>query len=556
MSKLKAMFRKDYDDSGSTLVAVVVFGLVLMIAGTGYLHVMSNTVSHEITALDDEKAYQTAESGLLLGLKWARDPENWAVRPAVGGSATLIDEEDFLNGMDLLVTIYTVPETSGDEYGFDTTKVEASVKGGSLTYRKVLTAAVIDNSSDVGTFINNFGPFGKVGGGGLSNVTFDGPVHSNTPIYLSSVSNPTAAGAGVRFLGNVTVFNGDPDNLELPPIRENFDFTNNIKGYMGNYGESDVTENSYTFGIWKHGEKQGDPLEEVDYPTAASSSLDKHFIEGTGTFKHSQEYLSMDPITQFDQKLPTSLDGEELPFVRYLPDGAEYYHHYLNDDNEIVFGINPKLPATYSYANKVLWAEHDIGVLGKVRGKTTLATLGNHNICPLGELTYEGFTALDNYYYENNDTAGNYGVGGDFDNFIALVSQGDIFFDQTNKKFNSSVPGKLEDDPQEYLYITASLIAVEEGKGVWWKTKKDERFGQIEGYGDYKLRAIGDRILDTWFGYDAGGTNSNELFGFYYDSRLSRNLRAPGVPLITGADGPVEGFEQEYLWSEENIPLD
>jgi hypothetical protein len=203
----------------------------------------------------------------------------------------------------------------------------------------------------------------------------------------------------------------------------------------------------------------------------------------------------------------------------------------------------------------VLRAQQDIGVLGTVKGQTTLVSDVGFDIYPVGDLVYDGFTP-DLPAYTDYDNTNNYGVG-DHNNVIALASGGDIFFEQVQRRWDNGTQALVPVDAADTdLFLTAYLIANEEGHGMWWQSRDGTRHGDIEiNKYEYNLRAIGARTINEWFSYDAGGVKSNEMIRFFFDTRFSDGLNPPGVPLVqSNQDGDILlVFNGD--WSEQNIPL-
>lgn len=525
MSKLKKIFSKLSDNRGSTLVAVVVFGIVLTIAGTGYLHVMSNTVSHEITALDDEKAYQTAESGLLMGIRWLRLKDHWDNRTGYyGQKITTISQ----NGMTCDITL---EEENGNPV------VTSTVSGGSLTYEKILRFTATSNRVELETLINNnpINATGSGGEGGFLNVVFDGPFHLNeAPLIISSNGD-------VFFNDDVTVFNGIV--------------------YNGNYG---IGRNDYNYGL---------KFTNSGHPSL--TTLDDEMFKKS--YEYNQDSLYLPDVSVNDDEenghimLPKSAVGEftgDIPFVYYLPDGTARYYHYgengLGDPEWGVKGIPEGSPIVIEYDNiedSIMWAENPIGVLGTVKGNKTLGTKvasGDRTITLLGDITYESY---------NPSILENYGIPlkigiKDNDDLLTLVSEGDIkigYWGEKNDPIKVMTftddplfPGKLkpkEDDGEiDTMLIQASLIAKEEGHGLIWKMTGDGK--QISGKYEFVLKAVGDRIVDEW---DNFGPSNQNPESFFYDIRLDGTLQGRGIPYIV-ANLPTDeiGYVLTGTWSEEN----
>lgn len=516
MPQLNSACRYRPGQNGSALVAVVVFSMAMAVTAVGYMTMMGSTVNDEARALDNERALFAAESGLLVGTRWLADSVNWHGL----ADGTLDVFAATINGMAVDVDIVK---------NGDSVLIRSDAAGGALPYVKRLSWTVNRHRPfNPGVFINSLGPSGKVGGSGLNNTWFDGPFHANTPIYLSSVSNPRAGGAGVYFVnGPVTVYNRTEER-------------NFHDGHWGNYG---AANNDYTFGIFHHNRRQN---------SDQAIRLDEHF---SSTFTHSQDSIYMPEVNGQDVYLPVSRPGAERPVLHFSVDAFNqgiatyYYHDSAGVRREQVVAID----------NRIVRVPNDVSVLGVVKGNATVVTDEGAGIYPVGDLTYDGFVPAEERRYLDYDNDGNYGIGSldDNPNFLALVSGADIYFEPTKRRFDTNT-GRLVTagvSGQE-LYLTASLIAAGAGHGTWWDTRDATRHGSVDvnAY-DYKLRAIGSRTIDEWFSYDAGGRNANERIRFFYDTRISEGLRAPGVPLMQTADQGDVVLLFNGDWRERNIPL-
>ena len=524
MSQLTITFRKD---TGSALVAVVAFSIVLAIAGTGILLLSGNSVNHEAAAFENDRAFLAAESGLLIGKRWLADTTNWELYKNTGKT---IIYTGIINGVNDTVSLLP-PDTSGDLV------LQSEATGKELGFKKRLSWGIKKVvGPNPGVFINDLDPDQKgVGQGGIDNIWFDGPFHSNMPIYLSAVSNAGAKGVSVYFVnGPVTVHN-KTDKVHF-----------SSGGHWGEYGTG-PSGNNYDFGIlMKDGQSEG---------TFQGDKLDSHF---QSTFLHSQDSLYMPQITGQDILLPVNLSTTSralLFFDTLAGTGKATYYYYT--------AAGTRLDSTFSINNKLIRARNPISVLGIVKGQTTVVTDSGQNIYPVGDLTYADFTPdLESRYENYNDTL-NYGVGfieNGHTNLCALASGGDIHFEDGNKQIFNKTTKTLYAAPNgATMYLTASLIAIEKGRGIMWDTKNMTGLAKDLLQNDFKytLRVIGSRTLDHFFDYMcAGGTNSNTKMRFFLDSRILQNFRAPGVPEFKSASSTgVKLFILKTDWREQNIPI-
>lgn len=546
MQKLKS-------NKGSTLVAVVVFAIVAAIGGAGYMHVMSNTVSHEVDALNDEKAYQTAESGLMIGVRWLINPHNWNNM----GTTTILPDYK-LNGMTCVVSLEV-------EDGKPT--IYSKVTHDDLPYTKILSFTPTTLPLTPGTLIDKFpeGCKDEV----LTNIIFDGHVHSNEPLKITSADFPSES--RVEFKDDVSLYNRNEEGEIIVEM--------NYKG--GKYGEE-----TYRYGVIKEELKEG----------AQADKLDNVF---RGDYDPFQGKLVMPSIPSPDAPEPINLDAyiEEWgrvnpladtfpngipPFLRFLDDGRVTYNYY---DHSISLGGQPVAETlTTTTTNNVdllvdgqiIRTRQTIGVLGKVKGNTTIITDDDYDtdnfpdldpntepsIVILGDLVYHDFTILNDYFYTNYDNTGNYGVGhlDENNSLITLVSDGNIEFGDLDtariyKKEFDEVGDTLVNlkAPGTELFVTAVLIANNKDYGLRFKPKQDGCEIQKSAY-NYTLRHIGSRIIDTWSSYFS--TGRDRLFYLYTDSRINDfNFRGPGIPNVIGGVQYGEGgfvYLVDGNWSERN----
>jgi hypothetical protein len=74
---------------GSALVGAVTLTLIMSITALGFVQISASGVNHEQAALENEKAFQAAESGLLLGARWLMMQANW---PTIGNNQPIVQD--------------------------------------------------------------------------------------------------------------------------------------------------------------------------------------------------------------------------------------------------------------------------------------------------------------------------------------------------------------------------------------------------------------------------------------------------------------------------------
>lgn len=517
ITSMRADGRHGSGERGSILITVVAFITLLSIALAGFLGVARNIVNQEIIECNEDKAFLAAESGLLIGTRWLQEGNNWAQYYASGYNGNVY--EGALNGFDVDVAVTKLP--SGD------LQIRATSASNELPYSKRLSWTVRENN--YGIFINDFSQSGGVGGGGLNNEWFDGPLHSNTPVYVSSVSGGNVS---VKFVnGKVSVHN----------MTSHITFANG--GHWGNYGVSNVSGNDYDFGIHHHSAQPGQ-----------FSKLDPLFTNnGVYTqFQHSQDLLFMSPVGTQTITLPQNHASASAAILYfYVQNGtgkAEYFYHNAGNAADTL---------TFNIHNQVIRVPNDVGLLGTVKGQTTVVTDPGCHIKPIGDLTYANFQPdygdMDNY-----DNAGNYGLGayGPLNNdVIALVSGGDINFGLD--KYQISVSGKTatltavpsHGNKKPEMVVTAQLFATGQGHGIRWASTNVNQY-------NYRLYALGTRAIDVYTeSHNAQGGPGHETFTFLYDTRFNNAaFRAPGSPSLRTASSSSGGpFIVNTNWTEENI---
>lgn len=503
---------------GYILVSVVVFSMIISIGICGLIGLSRNDINQEIAAFNEDKAFLAAESGLLIGTRWLRDTLNWNVYHHSGYPGYIFNGP--LGGLDAKISY--APDENGK------LMMMSSVSSAGLGYTKVLSWSVEEAKwGNPGIFINNCSHAGSVGGTGFNNEWFDGPMHANSPIYISSVSGGNAS---VKFVnGNVTVHNKT----------EKISFDDG--GNWGNYDTSEVSGNDYEFGIWHHDAHPGD-----------YAKIDA-FFERNGSyesFKHTTDSMFVPRITTQTITLPLNEKLTKTAILNfYVENGtgkADYY--YYNS-------ANVQLKQTYNVDGQVIRAPNTLNVLGTVKGQVTVVTNEGYHINPVGDIMYASYQPnVSNMEDYNNE--GNYGLGKlspTNEDVLALVSGGDINFKldkyellmQSGKAVLSAIPANGQNKPP--MYVTAQLMATEKGRGIRWESSN------VNDY-NFRLRALGTRAIDIYEeSHNAQGGPGAKAFMFFYDSRFSDGLNAPGVNPIRASTTNGELFVIKTDWQEENL---
>jgi len=496
--------------SGSILVGVVVFSLLVSIAACALFTISANGVSRDESAIESDQALRAAQAGLDIGLHWIADTANWR---AGYPTRYLILGDNTINGF--IVNVSVIDSSAGSRF------VISEAQNSRYGFIKELSCRVsIDSMPSV--LINDLPPQTTP----LGPVRFDGPFHANTPIHLSLSA---FTGDSLLFFTNGPV-----------SVRSTLE-----QGW--GYGDA-PSGNNYDFGI------------NVVGATASGSDFDKHF---DNTFLHSQDsiylpQISVTPDVIFTNSVSSPGKRSVLFFDTANGVGRARYYWFNSGVGSPASGS----PDTVDNIDgKVIRICNDVDVLGIVRGRTTVITDADCSIFPVGDLHYADFIKTDLGDYTSYNNSNNYGVSMGSANFIALISGGDIHFNsgtQMHLPLSNQTTGYLESWPAGgILYVTAALIAANPGKSVLWQSTL---WGQIDlNTFQYDIRAIGCRVMDRFFDYTfTAGAEANRRFRFFFDSRLLQGMGAPGVPPFQkrcrgGAGNDL--FLLRTVMRERDIPL-
>lgn len=485
--------------SGSILVAVVVFSLLVTIAASALFTLSANGVSRDEDEIESDRAFRAAQAGLETGLHWIADTANWR---KTYPTRHLVLSGDTINGFVVNVSVvdsgagsrFVISEAQNSRYGF---------------IRELSCAVSIDSMPCV--LINNLPPQTTP----LGPLWFDGPFHANTPILLSRDA----------FLGsNLLFFTNGPVSVRSTPEQ----------GW--GYGDA-PSGNNYDFGITVVG------------ATASGQDLDKHF---DNTFLHSQDSVYLPQVSVTPTLVLESNGSYTTPgrLLFYMEDGLCKIKYYYRDSNYIL-----RIQEAVLRAEEIIFSPSEIEVMGTYKGRITVFTPVNVNIYPIGDLIYDGFDQLNAQTLQdciNYDNSRNYGIPMTQQDFMALLSGGNIRFQKQYQYYYSGGSFKERTEWVPNLFLIAALIATNPGHKVCFNTVNVTTF-------KFNLRAVGCRVMDSLFDYTAtaGGT-ANEQFRFFFDSRLLRGMGAPGVPPFQkrcrgGAGNDL--FLLRTVMQERDIPL-
>jgi hypothetical protein len=495
--------KADRSEQGSALVGAVAFSIILFVASLGYLQVVASGRNHEMTGFWDDKAFTAAESGLNMGVRWLSQ------QPSISNGTVEVYD---LNLGDISVAVSVV--------GLSATlaEIRSTATTSRLTYTKTLSRRVTPRRLGwYGTFLNGVLGNNHRAQGGFIMTNFDGPTHANEALHISA----TGGNVITKFLGRTTVHHTPADQW--------------------NYGNGTHDDNNYDYG--------------VEIAAHGLNFLDQNvFLD---QYRHHQDQITLDRVTQTDVQLPVSLpvvqtNFEEVPsqcpYLQLTGNSATY--HYWTASG----------PATYPIPdvnNKVIRASNILAVSGSLAGKTTIVTDPGYNIYPVGNITVQNFSADPASYYDNFNNTNNYGVAMNNTNAISLVSGKDVYF--AAKWYNPTAGGVrqyVSGGADGHMYLTASIIATETG-GTHRLVVSNNNLVKANTYkgphaGIDGIRIIGSRTLDEWFQVNTG---ADEFLRMFFDRRLGEGILTPGIPEFRRVldDGSQALVLNPGTWSESNI---
>jgi hypothetical protein len=390
--------------NGSVLVGAVVFSIIAGIAAGGYLAVTNNTVTQEVVALDDARAFHAAESGLLIGTRWLADTTNWNAA-ITGGSQVVFS--DTINGMRVTTTI-------GPNSG-DTIPVVSVAQGGILRYRKQLSWNARIAPGGSGSVINNLDGLVKKG---LADCAFEGPIHFNGDIKIF-----TGAGNKPKFInGPVTVHSSN---------QLNGDGTAGAAPYYNNYDYGILPDN----GVWN--------LNNID---GCFSAL----------YRHSQPEI----LNEVSWANAVALDVPNDGLVTFQDGKLSFVDGGGNLVQDTLMGNGGIGKVFLIPGNK------SVKVTGTVRGNCSVVTTGAGSITVVDNLDYDGWNwgGADGIVSSGSGKSStynhvnNYGLANNT-NLISLIASdvGNIKVEITNSKVEGNcIAG--------FLYAKGGAIELDNSK--------------------------------------------------------------------------------------------
>jgi hypothetical protein len=531
---------------GSALVGVLFLGIIMSIAGIGYLGMITSASRDESSALANTRVFLAAESGLLYASRWARTLDNVSFYQQNGATPGPIT----VNG-------YTVTSTVTFDNTDNKLVITGSVEDSLYQLRKTI---VWRAGSSFGGFAHLYGKENIENdntaidldwdGWGATN-RFIGRFHMNDRIRLAD--NTSTAPDRYEWSGGlVTTSSGPYDKansaMNYTKLWENahpgLSLPQNENGWRNRFDEG--------IEIWKY--SGADAQERL-----------------TNWFK--DQYLGNQSAIVLPSNLNNTVSQTGRATIVTLPaSGTPSGYTMGTGKNDYRPTIEYKQnKATYHYYNKttkkfdrqdvnydgaVLVASQDINVLGVVTGKTTLVTQDNKSIVVVADngnanrgnnehivgLVYKDYAKSGTDYSipTNNDV-------------LAFVSGKDIVINhQWVKKWNQGNDGtiKIQDllkSQDNALHVNAVFIATETSESA-------VHLDLTIPTSDYfKLYVTGANAISTYRSHAEYGNGTPNGNTYTWDQRLLRKIAFPNQPFVFNADGLLVLYY--YDWNETNSAL-
>ncbi|MDR2727491.1 MAG: pilus assembly PilX N-terminal domain-containing protein [Chitinispirillales bacterium] len=487
------------NNRGSALTGAVAICVILGIGIAGLMGVSRNTASMGADEHDDARLFLAAESGLLMLTDWVALDRGRTIAAAASGNGIPLK----LNGVDVTVRI-TQPAYMPTDANWLITSTASLPE--QVSYAKTLEwvvgiRAVITpepmSPGSKGAVFNTSGT-----GKGMTGVVIDGPVHTNSHIYVYNENCKDCSNSNFPiFKGPVTVFespNKPMSNLENISMAKLPDGRN------------------FTYGVSSGSDKKVIGGEDENLQSALSYIFrDEYSYEGTymrPDIDHSGFNTTLSSSAAAANGVPTGSWVIELPV-----------NTASNAVNELTFGVDANDNPFYTFSVKVgggepttttvkynpnaqliLYADANLtvkdGVMGgrvtveTAPGKDIIINLGNGN----GLAYYWAPTVADfNKNYEGKSDV------------LAFYSGGNIELHNGNSSGN--------------IVLTAQLFTDMQNNNFTIKSNSSDK----------TVNFTGTASVGEFWCLDGQGSGSHETL-----SKLShdpRGLRAPGT-IMKGCD--------------------
>jgi Tfp pilus assembly protein PilX len=364
LTRYKKIVRISSDQRGSALIIATVMSLILSLAGVGYLMVVRSVSINETAAMEQDKAFLAAESGLLYATRYARTLGTYFLKQTGSAPAPIT-----VNG-------YAVTMSISSNVATQHNTIMATVSNPTYHFKKTVSWKC---NSSYSTFSQLYGGYSaNASTGWWTTNNFVGRFHMNNCLRLMNpVSNfysfsgglvtTSCSDAVANAFGNqnyTSNWKGFNPGLDLPANVNGDvnDFDRGVQIYNAGaafYPDAAGSGHSLLNGWFK--DAYLSDQEPISLPTNTNNDV------LTGSY--TTLVLSSAPTTgtpEFRTIGPDS--GNYRPTLVYRGDGtADYY--YFDGTNYTLKNI--------PYDGKILYARQDINVLGKVQGRTTLVTADN-----------------------------------------------------------------------------------------------------------------------------------------------------------------------------------
>ena len=536
---LRLVRRLRRSSSGSALVGVLVFSVVMAISGVGYLSVATSAVSHEAAAVDNSAAILAGESGLHMGADWLHRSGAMPSTDVTPFGLSHANALQFAENNKTFFVDVIVKAASGNASEIWTEVYTSAGTHNATTFLKRLKMrAQADDFGRFGTYINK-GPATPSSWNGLGGTKlFHGRFHWNDPtirLRFNNGANTTVSTGDIRFFGDVTNANNSQSLSNLNTSNE----TGNNLTLTGNTGN--IYNRGLAFLDNPINANYGDSIFRGRYTGGADVVASPAYISNfaSGNFGGASNY----PLP-VDQRAQGSLSSDYRPLLQYNQDGTAVYKYYATSSATTQTTVN--LTAA-DIGSKVLYSQTDISVKGKVSGNTTLATKSGESICVVGDLTYADFNAA---------SADNGGVPVGSTNALGLVSGKNIVFNPqwvaTRGGAATDITGSGVSGSRTKLYLNANMTMVNPsmaGSGGGYNGY-EEWDTDNTGY-KYVLHFAGSQSMNYWQPTTSGAGTGGESINYYYDERFASGTRPYGFQALTTSDGHL--ILSYGTWSESSV---
>lgn len=526
---------------GSALVLAVVSNCVMLLAGAGYLLVAMSISKNETLAMESDKAFLAAESGLLYATRYARTLGSGGFLTQTGSGPSAIA----VNGYPVTMSITTNTATKRNT-------IAATASSSYYHFTKTVSWECLSSFSSFSQLYNGYSGNSSTGWWATNNI--QGRFHMNKCLRLMNpvanfynfsnglvtTSNSDAVAGGFGNPSYTTRWRTANPGLDPPP---------NVNGYVNNF---DKGVQIYNAGAAYY----------PDMPVGSGQSLlNGWFKDG---YLNDQTEISLPTNTNNDvltgayttlppSSVPTSGTAE---FKTIGPDSGNYRPtlKYKNNGFATYYYFNG---TTYTsteieYSGRMIYATQDINVLGKVQGSTTLVTADNRS--PVIVADSAGLPGL---FYDSYNISTKTIAAGD-NSVIGIVSGGNIavnnkWMKQWSGPATSTGTKVLMQDALAYaegitvnkynslLHITASMVATETDTSgirvgqIGVDVNGVAIPGRVADIAYYGLYITGSAACRTYRAHakNAYGTRNNTYIN---DERLT-HIVYPNQPLLFDANG-------------------